>query len=77
MVLKLHRYAHQSLDHTVTPDVVHLQPGPCVFQSYQRKARLHGEAQVSIMDVHVSSRSPKRVCIHESMYRFTRLVDPC
>ena len=66
MVLKLHRFDHPPLA-AVAEVLITLtsQARSGLLSSDQGEARLHGETQVSVVDVHVSPRRTKGVGLHE------------
>lgn len=47
------------------------QSRACLLPCHQRKARLHGQAEVCLVDVHVSSRSAEGVGVHEGASTLT------
>jgi len=70
MVLKLHRLVRLPPIMTAKGMMVFTsQAGTGLLPRDQGEARLHGETQVSIMDVHVSSCCPEGMGIHEGLVR--------
>lgn len=68
MVLKLHRFVHLPPIMTARGVMVLAsQAGTGLLPRDQGEARLHGETQVSIVDVYVSPCCPEGVGVHEGL----------